>query len=94
MRTAEDIAKNIVFDKVEEPNLISYSIKNNANGDQWKEIKLVFNGSDDAKVVKVGKGDWTIIAEDGKINAEGLGTTRGGKLTIAPRSALILARTK
>ena len=94
MRTAEDIAKNIVFDKVEEPNLISYSIKNNANGDQWKEIKLVFNGSDDAKVVKVGKGDWTIIAEDGKINAEGLGSTRGGKLTIAPRSALILARTK
>lgn len=94
MRTAEDIAKNIVFDKVEEPNLISYSIKNNANGDQWKEIKLVFNGNDDAKVVKVGKGDWTIIAEDGKINAEGLGTTRGGKLTIAPRSALILARTK
>ncbi|MGL5786911.1 MAG: alpha-amylase family glycosyl hydrolase, partial [Bacteroidales bacterium] len=45
MRTAEDIAKNIVFDKTSEPNLISYSIKNHANGDQWKEIKLVFNGS-------------------------------------------------
>lgn len=94
MRTAEDIAKNIVFDKVNEPNLISYSIKNNANGDSWKEIKLVFNGSDDAKTVKVGKGDWTIVAEDGKINADGLGTTRGGNMTVAPRSALILARTK
>lgn len=94
MRTAEEIAKNIVFDKVNEPNLISYSIKNNANGDSWKEIKLVFNGSNDAKTVKVGKGDWTIVAEDGKINADGLGTTRGGNMTVAPRSALILARTK
>lgn len=92
MRTAEEIAKNIVFDKVNEPNLISYSIKNNANGDTWKEIKLVFNGSDEAKTVKVAKGDWIIIAEDGNINAEGLGTTRGGTLTVAPRSALILAR--
>lgn len=92
MRTADEIAKNIVFDKVNEPNLISYSIKNNANGDSWKEIKLVFNGSDEAKTVKVSKGDWTIIAEDGNINAEGLGTTRGGTLTVAPRSALILAR--
>ena len=94
MRTAEEIAKNIVFDKVNEPNLISYSIKNNANGDSWKEIKLVFNGSDEAKTVKVGKGDWTVVAEDGKINADGLGTTRGGNMTVAPRSALILARTK
>lgn len=94
MRTADEIARNIVFDKVNEPNLISYSIKNNANGDEWKEIKLVFNGGDDAKTVKVGKGDWTIIAEDGRINADGLGTTRGGNITITPRSALILARTK
>ena len=94
MRTAEEIARNIVFDKVNEPNLISYSIKNNANGDQWKEIKLVFNGSDEAKTVKVGKGDWAIIAEDGKINADGMGNTRGGNLIVAPRSALILARVK
>ncbi len=94
MRTADEIARNIVFDKVNEPNLISYSIKNNANGDEWKVIKLVFNGGDDAKTVKVGKGDWTIIAEDGRINADGLGTTRGGNITVAPRSALILARTK
>ncbi|MDE5811842.1 MAG: DUF3372 domain-containing protein, partial [Muribaculaceae bacterium] len=94
MTSAEEIAKNIVFDKVETPNLISYSIKNNANGDEFKEIKLIFNGSEETQTVKVAKGDWTIIAEDGKINADGLGTTRGGKLEVAPTSALILARVK
>ncbi|MDE6270633.1 MAG: DUF3372 domain-containing protein, partial [Muribaculaceae bacterium] len=92
MTDAADIARNIVFDKVEQPNLISYSILNNANGDEWKEIKLVFNGSDEAANVKVPKGNWTIIAEDGRIKADGLGTSRGGKLTVAPVSALILAR--
>lgn len=94
MTTAEDIAKNIVFDKVKESNLISYSIKNNANGDAWKEIKLVFNGSDEVKEVKVSKGDWIVVAEDGQIKADGLGTSKGGKVTVAPRSALILAREK
>lgn len=94
MTTTEDVAKHLKFDKVSEPNLISYSLVDNANGDTWKEIKLVFNGSDDPREVKIAKGDWTIVAEDGKIKADGLGSTRGGKMTVAPRSALILARTK
>lgn len=94
MTTAEEIARNIVFDKVSESNLISYSIKNNANGDSWKEIKLIFNGNDTAKTVSVPKGDWTVIAADGKINPEGLGSAKGGKMTVEPVSALILARQK
>lgn len=92
MTTADEIAKNIVFDKVDVPNLISYSIKNNANGDEWKEIKLVFNGSDEAREVKVGKGDWIVVARDGEIKADGLDQSKGGKMSVAPMSALILAR--
>ena len=40
MTTAEDVANHIVFDDVTEPNVVSYSIIDNANGDEWKEIKL------------------------------------------------------
>lgn len=94
MRTADDIARNIVFDKVKGDNLVSYSIKNNANGDSWKEIKVVFNGSAAEQQVKVNKADWTVVARDGKLDQEGLGTTKGGQMTVAPYSALILARTK
>ncbi len=94
MTTAEDVAKNIVFDKIKSPNVISYSIKNNANGDEWKEIKLVFNGSDTPFVAKIPKGDWTVIARDGKIKADGMGSSRGGSVVVEPTSALILARTK
>lgn len=94
MTSADDVARNIVFDKTDAPNLISYSILNNANGDEWREIKLVFNGSDEARTVKIPKGNWTVIADDGQIDPAGLGSSKGGKTTVAPRSALILARTK
>ncbi len=94
MTTAGEIAQNIVFDKVSTSNVISYSIKNNANGDEWREIKLVFNGSANPYVAKIPKGDWQIIARDGSINADGLGSTRGGTIVVEPTSALILARTR
>lgn len=93
MTTTDQVAKHLKFDKTE-PGLISYSLVDNANGDAWKEIKVIFNGSTETREVKVPKGDWTVVAEDGKIKASGLSTTRGGKLTVAPTSALILAREK
>ena len=98
MTSAEDIAKNLVFDEIDSsktPNLISYSLINNANGDKWKEIKVVFNGADKAQTVSIKKGNWKIVAMDGKINPEGnLGTSKGGKISVAPYSALILAKEK
>ena len=93
MTTAEEIAENLKFDKVSQPNLISYMISNNANGDAWRDIKVVFNGSDEARTVKVPTGNWLIVAQDGELKADGsLGTMNGGKVTVEPRSALILAR--
>lgn len=96
MTSAEDIARHLKFDKIDSqktPNLISYSLIDNANGDAWKEIKVVFNGASEARKVRIGKGNWKIVAQDGRISPEGdLGTTRGGEMTVAPYSALILAR--
>lgn len=92
MTTAAEIARNIVFDKVSSPNVVSYSIKNNANGDEWKEIKVVFNGSADPYVARIPKGKWTVIARDGELKSDGLGSVAGGSVVVTPVSALILAR--
>ena len=93
MTTAEQVARHIKFDKTA-PGLISYSLIDHANGDAYKEIKVIFNGSAENREIKVAKGNWTILAEDGRLNASGLGTSKGGKLIVAPTSALILAREK
>lgn len=96
MTTAGDIAKHLVFDKIDsgkQPNLISYTLKDHANGDSWKDIKVIFNGSSEAQTVNIPKGDWKIVAIDGQISPDAdLGATRGGKMSVAPYSALILKK--
>lgn len=101
LTTAEDVARHIKFDKTDKDNLVSYSIVGNANGDDWKEIKLVFNGSDDDVDIKLPKGDWLVVARDGRLSAEGLRDAagnvqrvRGGVTKVPHRSALILAKEK
>jgi len=92
MTTDADIARHLKFDKSAEPCFISYTLTDHANGDQWKEIKVMLNGNDTAIETRIPSGRWTVIARDGRINAEGLGSVKGGKITVEPRSALILAR--
>ncbi|MDE6217810.1 MAG: type I pullulanase, partial [Muribaculaceae bacterium] len=96
MTSAKEIAKHLKFDRIDSsrtPNLISYSLTGNANGDSWNEIKVVFNGNSSPCSVNIKKGNWMIVAADGKIAADGsLGRSEGGKMTLAPYSALILAR--
>ena len=92
MTTAADIAKNLVFDNETRSNVISYSLKNHANGDPWKEIKIVFNGNDKSVDVHIPRGIWTIVAYDGKLKANGMGKSKGGNMTVPAYSALILAK--
>lgn len=95
MTTADDVARHLVFDDVKgEPNLISYSLKDYANGDSWKEIKVVFNGSEETKKVKIGRGEWLVVARDGQLKSDGMGHIKGGNIEVAPCSALILAKEK
>ena len=95
MTSADMIAKHLVFDKIDSsktPNLISYTLRDHANGDAWKDIKVVFNGASESQSVNIPQGNWTVIARDGKLNPDGLGTSKGGRITLAPYSALILVR--
>lgn len=92
MTTAGEVTKNIVFDRVKADNVVSYSIKHHANGDEWSEIKLIFNGSAVPYAVRIPKGCWLVIAEDGDICLDSPRIFDGGKISVAPVSALILAR--
>ena len=52
-------------------NLVEYVIQHHANGDNWKNILVIYNGSGQSRDVDV-KGDWIIVANDKRAGLEEL----------------------
>ncbi len=52
-------------------NLVAYVIKDNANGDSWKNMLVIYNGSAQSHDLAV-RGDWIIVANDQQAGVEEL----------------------
>jgi len=90
MRTTEMIAKNLKFIGADEPGLICYEISNHANGDSWKNILVVLNGTSSDKTIKIPEGIWKLVADENTINEKGIKMIKKGMLTISGTSAYVL----
>lgn len=71
---------------------VGYQINGNANGDSWKNIIVLLNGSDESRSVDIPKGDWTIVLEDDKIDENGIRKITGESVEIPAIGALILVQ--
>lgn len=92
MPTPKMVQDHLIFESFEDSNLVGYMLKDNANGDSWKNIYVVFNGNKDSKSIDIPKGKWRAVLEDFKIDQNGLRTIDGGKYLITGTSALILSQ--
>jgi pullulanase len=72
-----------------QPCLVAYRLAGNAGGDAWKDIYVVLNGNTEPREIEVPEGTYTVVCREGTINEQGLGALQGGKVTVAPQSALI-----
>ena len=89
MTTTADIQKHLAFLPTEDL-LIGYQISGNANGDSWKNILVLLNGSDDSKTINLPQGEWTIVLQGNKINEAGIRKTSDKTVDVPRISALIL----
>ena len=71
-------------------NLVAYVIRDHANGDSWKNILVIYNGSAQSREVAV-KGDWSIVANDRQAGVEQLQSVKD-KIQVEPFS-LVVAHT-
>jgi pullulanase len=71
--------------------MVAYLIRNNANGDSWKNILVIYNGSGQGRDLTA-KGDWIITANDRRAGLEPLQTVKD-KIHVEPFS-LIVAHTE
>jgi len=92
MSRTEDVQKHLRFLEIHKPCVVGFALSNHANGDEWKEIVVIFNGNKEEKEIEIPQGEWQIAAADGEINAAGMGTLKGGKVKVKAISALIVFR--
>lgn len=58
MSANEQIQQHLEFIDVKDKQIVAYLLKDNANNDSWKQILVLFNGSEKTKKVKLPVGNW------------------------------------
>ena len=71
---------------------VGFRLKDNANGDSWRDIIVLLNASKTAQKIAIPEGCWTSICQGGIINLAGIAEHKGKEITVAPQEALIIYR--
>lgn len=90
MGDADKVRQYMEFLPVEGSNLVAFILKDNANGDSWKNIIVVFNSRKEPAKLSIPAGRYTIVCKDGKIKQSGMGQVSGNEIIVPARSAMII----
>lgn len=86
---AELVRKHLEFLPVED-NLVGFRLKDNAGGDDWKNIIVILNSAKSERSVAVPSGKYTVVCRDGVINEKGIATVEGASVEVPAQSAIIM----
>lgn len=75
MGDADKVRQYMEFLPVEGSNLVAFILKDNANGDSWKNIIVAFNSRKEPAKLSIPTGRYTIVCKDGKIKQSGNGAS-------------------
>jgi pullulanase len=89
MTTEKSIQEHLEFLNINDPLLVGYTLKNNANGDSWKTIRVYYNGDVSEKQQQL-DGFWRIACNGGIIDLNGTVTINNQMITIPAHSVVIL----
>ena len=84
------VQQHLEFLPVEGDCLVAFRLKDNAGGDEWKNIIVILNANRTARTVVIPESRYQVVCCDGKIDEQGLGEVSGTKVQVGPQSALIL----
>jgi len=90
MPTTQMIQGHLNFIEINDPSVIAYKLTGNANGDKWKTILVLLNGSADSKPVIVPQGNWTLVGDGETINEAGISKVSGEIINVPGTTAYIL----
>jgi pullulanase len=86
---ASDIRQYLTFDKVQNEGLINYRIEK-APEEPWKNIQIIFNGTDKNQSVLIPFAHWKTVADDNQVFLNPENGFTGKNVMVKPYSMLIL----
>lgn len=89
MMQQQQIVKHLAFIETNDELLLGFELRDNANGDVWKNIGVYFNGDDTDKIITLSEGSWFVALDDGKFyTAEKKKSAK--KMAVPAKRALIV----
>lgn len=86
---ADDVKKNMRF-LTTDPNVVAFALTNHAGGDTWGTIVVALNTTLKYAKIPVPEGNYTVVANNGKVYEGGLGRMRGPEVGVPGQTALIM----
>ena len=88
---ADLVREKLQFIDVDDPCVVAFRISGLEGIDSAKSLTVLLNGSKKAAKVDIPEGNYVILAQDGKADADGLGAYSGAYISAPATSATILA---
>lgn len=90
MTRQEQLQKHLKFVDVPEENFIVYSLNDHANGDSWKDILVLLNGSPEEASYTLPEGSWKVVVDGASVYPEGAADLNGPTVKVPARVAMVL----
>ena len=88
---ADLVREKLQFIDVDDPCVVAFRISGLEGIDSAKSLTVLLNGSKKAVKVDIPEGNYVILAQDGRADAEGIGAYSGAYISAPATSATILA---
>ncbi|MCD5415067.1 MAG: type I pullulanase, partial [Clostridiales bacterium] len=90
MTSTEDIQRHLRFLDMPQRNMVGYILSDNANGDEWETIAVLFNGNaEDIEITLPGEG-WGVVVNGKVAGTEIIERISQDKVTVPARTAMVL----
>lgn len=90
MTTKDEVTSNLQVYR-QEGQVIAFKLNNFANGDKWRNIVVIYNGSTASQEVALPTADeWSIVVDHTSASVKAIRTVKGGKVNVAGLSMMVL----
>jgi pullulanase len=89
MTEATEVANKITFLDTDS-GTVAYTIKDNANGDKWSDIAIIFNSNENSVEVALPQAGWVLVVNEDIAGIERLAFLKNDVVTVPAKSAYVL----